>query len=297
MLASSPLPDLAIAWIHEDAADGFVPQYEQLMRSAITRFCCGAISIEECKASLPPFVTATHAIDRLYAVLGCRVEPVHSVRPSKPGLIASRRRRCKQWTDAEDNRLLCAIHHYGIGAWPPIAAFVGNDRTRAQCAQRWFRVLDPRICKDDWTAADDKRLVRLVLLHGEAGWTYISREMQNRSDVQCRYRYLQLKRTGQDAQLVAAMAAGPQMLIETADDAFQKQLSKYIKKKGRPMKSALVSFNAAQQVPPNEDGSISSPPTGVLTSRINPTAPANPMEALIDWNFANHDEASELMSW
>ena len=73
MLAASPLPDVAIAWIHEDAADGFVRQYEQLMRSAITRFCCGTISFEECKASLPPFVTATHAIDRLYAVLRCQV--------------------------------------------------------------------------------------------------------------------------------------------------------------------------------------------------------------------------------
>jgi len=28
-----------------------------------------------------------------------------------------------------------------------VASFVGNGRTRAQCAQRWSRGLNPKICK------------------------------------------------------------------------------------------------------------------------------------------------------
>jgi hypothetical protein len=83
-------------------------------------------------------------------------------------------------------------------SWPVIASFVGNNRTRSQCAQRWRRSLDPRLSKNEWTANEDVQLIGLVSRFGPEGWNYISRKMGNRSDVQCRYRYIQLTRTAKE---------------------------------------------------------------------------------------------------
>jgi hypothetical protein len=85
-------------------------------------------------------------------------------------------------------------------SWPVIAGFVGNNRTRSQCAQRWRRSLDPRLSKNEWTATEDAQLVGLVRRFGGEGWNFISRKIGNRSDVQCRYRYMQLMRTAKAHQ-------------------------------------------------------------------------------------------------
>jgi hypothetical protein len=71
---------------------------------------------------------------------------------------------------------------------------VGNNRTSSQCSQRWQRGLDPRISRGRWTAEDEAKLLKLVAQFGEKSWIRISAAMGNRSDVQCRYRYLHLQR-------------------------------------------------------------------------------------------------------
>jgi hypothetical protein len=84
--------------------------------------------------------------------------------------------------------------------WSAVAQFVGNGRTRSQCSQRWIRVLDPRIYKQQWTAGEEDLLITLVAKYGQRSWMQVSAEIKTRSDVQCRYHYLQLhkyKRTRQ----------------------------------------------------------------------------------------------------
>jgi hypothetical protein len=111
------------------------------------------------------------------------------MRPIEP------RRKIREWTQWEDQRLLAGIYRYGLGNWRSIADFVGNDRTRAQCCQRWCRGLDPNIVKGNWTRETDEQLLALVALHGNKCWTQIAAELGNRCDVQCRYRYHQLAKS------------------------------------------------------------------------------------------------------
>jgi len=133
----------------------------------------------------------TDAIDRLGEILEISDDPLPRADDEDDSGSPSRR-RMKMWSTYEDNRLLAGIYRYGINNWAPISRFVGNSRTRAQCAQRWARGLNPRICKSSWAAAEDVRLVQLVRTYGDKAWTKVSSSMGNRSDVQCRYHYYQL---------------------------------------------------------------------------------------------------------
>lgn len=106
------------------------------------------------------------------------------------------RKKRSTWTNYEDQRLIAGIYRYGLDNWPLVADFVGNNRTRAQCAQRWSRGLNPRICKKHWSPEEDAQLISLVKKYGEKSWTKIAQCLGNRSDVQCRYHYRQISRDG-----------------------------------------------------------------------------------------------------
>ena len=104
------------------------------------------------------------------------------------------RKKTRTWTNYEDQRLLAGIYRFGLDNWTRVAQFVGNNRTRAQCSQRWNRGLNPRICKKHWSPEEDAQLIQLVQTYGEKSWTKISSCLGNRSDVQCRYHYRQISR-------------------------------------------------------------------------------------------------------
>lgn len=104
------------------------------------------------------------------------------------------RRRNRTWTPYEDQRLLAGILKNGIENWTPISKFVGNGRTRSQCSQRWYRGLNPKISKEQWSQEEEAKLMKLVEELGTGSWTKIAAKMGNRSDVQCRYRYKQLSK-------------------------------------------------------------------------------------------------------
>jgi hypothetical protein len=114
-----------------------------------------------------------------------------SPQDTRPG---AQRQRARIWTESEDQRLIAGLHRYGLDNWPAIAEFVGNGRTRSQCAQRWNRGLNPDLCKGPWTGADEDKLESLVARYGEKSWKKVSSHFGNRSDVQCRYHYQQQQR-------------------------------------------------------------------------------------------------------
>ena len=103
------------------------------------------------------------------------------------------RKKTRTWTIMENNRLLAGVYHYGTENWKSVAQFLGSGRNRAQCSQRWIRNLNPRISKKHWSEEETNRLEELVGIYGDKNWTKISALMGNRSDVQCRYHYQQMK--------------------------------------------------------------------------------------------------------
>jgi hypothetical protein len=136
-------------------------------------------------------VGTSDQITRIRDILGVGDDPIAGS-DEEDGDNLMQRKKMKMWSSYEDARLLSGIYRYGVNNWAPISRFVGNSRTRAQCAQRWARGLNPRICKETWDPVEDMRLLQLVQVFGDKSWAKISGSMGNRSDVQCRYHYHQL---------------------------------------------------------------------------------------------------------
>ena len=99
------------------------------------------------------------------------------------------RKEQRRWNQKEDDLLLEAIKEFGLSNWTNVAKFVGNERNRSQCSQRYKRDLCPNIKRDKWTFEEEKILMLLVQKFGESSWTTIAREMKTRSDVQCRFHF------------------------------------------------------------------------------------------------------------
>lgn len=105
------------------------------------------------------------------------------------------RKKAAIWTEEEDMRLLTAVSRFGNHDWRMISAFVGSGRTSSQCNQRWTRALNPSISHHPWTPQEDQKLFDLVTQMGECGWRKIASYLNGRTDLQCRHRYLQMKRS------------------------------------------------------------------------------------------------------
>jgi hypothetical protein len=164
------------------------------MDTIIQRFLTGDLDLETAAHESEALIGTKQPIDRLTTILAVTDQPIL---PSLPGgipdLKIQSRRKSNAWTPCEDMRLLAGLHRFGLSAWGSIARFVGNNRTKAQCCQRWCRGLDPRISKTPWTASEDEKLRDLVERFGRKQWTRIAKEMGNRCDIQCRYRFSQLQ--------------------------------------------------------------------------------------------------------
>lgn len=128
-----------------------------------------------------------------------------------PATVPGYRKKARRWTKEEDDRLAAAVQVHGTENWPLVATYVGGDRTRSQCSQRWHRCIDPKIEKCNWSREEEQKLIEAVQSHGNKAWTRIAAEMGNRSDVQCRFRYKFLlkkaKEMGTDIQPISAPMA------------------------------------------------------------------------------------------
>ena len=102
------------------------------------------------------------------------------------------RKPIQQWTKDEDTKLLNAVKKFGTDDWTTIAQIVGGSRTRQQCHQRWFRVIDPSISRKTWSEEEERLLLKLIEEEGNRAWTKIAKKIGTRNDVQCRYHYNQI---------------------------------------------------------------------------------------------------------
>jgi hypothetical protein len=182
---------------------GLLPELRQIMDSFISGILtmqrASAIFLEKAGTSLP--------VNRIAAIMHVPENPMHSQQFPEFSFTPNMhpRKKTHPWTKYEDQRLLCAINRFGLKDWASVSLFVGNQRTRAQCSQRWSRALDPRISKVLWTQDEEQRLRSLVEMHGSRAWARISAELGNRSDAQCRYHYQQMLKELQVSRQLAAI--------------------------------------------------------------------------------------------
>jgi hypothetical protein len=125
----------------------------------------------------------------------------------------TRRKKSNRWNPADDLKLLGAVEEHGSANWALVSQVVGGDRTRSQCAQRWHRVLDPKIDKSNWSHQEEQKLIDLVAAHGDKSWTKIAANMGSRCDVQCRFRYKFLLRKAEGVPSAVRPISAPDSVL------------------------------------------------------------------------------------
>lgn len=270
--ANSPLVDIAMNYVH-DLHKKIPPEQLLVIKNNFIQFVSGKITYQECSARLIPIISSTQPLDKIDEILRTSDWPLPPITVGKPhDPLKKTRVKTRQWAQYEDQRLLAGIHRYGINDWATIARFVGNGRTKSQCAQRWLRVLDPQISKEQWDNEQDSTLLQLISIIGDKSWTKISQFMNGRSDVQCRYRYHQLQKDENFQEKLNEAAK----IAKSKDDLFKTQA---IKSKSRRKQSQQqvypVNFNFQQ---PNLYNSQHSPPSYQpnIPSSIPYQTPQNP---------------------
>jgi hypothetical protein len=161
---------------------GLPPHIRQCLYRCIRNLLAESMTFDQCSQAVRAVVDKADFLLELQAILAA--EPAASI---------TRGRQKTRWTEDEDRRLLAAIHRYGVREWATIASFVGNGRTKSQCAQRWRRSLNPAISRQPWQPIEDETLDLAVQRYGECAWIKVSNEVKTRSDVQCRGRWQTLK--------------------------------------------------------------------------------------------------------
>jgi hypothetical protein len=98
-----------------------------------------------------------------------------------------------KFSDADDAKLVTAIHHLGTSDWAKIAREVATRNAR-QCRDRWRNYLNPSLALDiPWTDDEDAILVTKI---GEIGakWISLSQFFPTRSINSLKTRYHLLQR-------------------------------------------------------------------------------------------------------
>jgi hypothetical protein len=93
------------------------------------------------------------------------------------------------WTVVEDIELEDSVQLHGGKDWAAIAALVPS-RTKRQCQNRWYRVLDPSIVLTNgragkWSEDEVTKLKDAVLTHGGKNWKKIAALVPDRTIRQC----------------------------------------------------------------------------------------------------------------
>lgn len=149
----------------------------------------GTLTIEQASAQITNLGLSLHPLITAHDILATEFEPVPNCIKKKEDPKYAKKRFVCTWSDNEDKRLIFAIHKYGSKDYETVAKFVGNNRSRSQCSQRWERTLNPYINKAPWTQEEESMLIKAVARYGNKAWTQIANCLNTRTDVQCRYHY------------------------------------------------------------------------------------------------------------
>lgn len=202
-----PLVDVAMNYV-SDANITLSTDARNEVRASFRSLIKGGCKYSDVSRVLGKYTTCMEPLERIQAILDCVDCPIpHEFDETNEDTPGKSRKKTRTWSAREDQRLLMSVQLYGIDNWAPVTDFVGNGRTRAQCSQRWTRVLDPRISKGHWTMEEENNLFKLVQVYGEQSWMRVSADLGTRSDVQCRYHYGQMKKSAKERHLLQLKAS------------------------------------------------------------------------------------------
>ncbi|KAL7720709.1 Trichome differentiation protein GL1 [Entamoeba marina] len=97
------------------------------------------------------------------------------------------RKKAKNWSKDEDNKLLTAVDILGDTNWVEIAKYVGT-RSRKQCRERYINHVSPKIDKRKWTKEEDEIIMNTYQLVG-GKWCIINRKLEGRTARSVRNRF------------------------------------------------------------------------------------------------------------
>lgn len=170
------------------------PEVKNIVAMHLRNYIAGTIPFNVLENNVKQVISNTEPLQHLKSIIEIGQQPIpeNPISSQNGNDSESKRKKSRPWSQYEDDRLIAGIMRCGIENWTSISRFVGNGRTKSQCSQRWYRGLDPKISKMQWSQAEEDLLIHLISIHGSKAWTTISSQMKNRSDVQCRYKYKQL---------------------------------------------------------------------------------------------------------
>lgn len=236
----------------KDLAPKMSKEDSDTIKSILDRFLEGQCTFEEAAEVYRSTIGTIHPLEKIDAVLKVDDKPIvpQSENVNQYQSMYSyqnqSRKKTHPWSELEDQRLLSGIHKFGLDNWAAVCAHVGNARTRAQCSQRWFRGLDPRISKVLWTPEEDAKLIELVEKYGDRCWTKIASELRNRSDAQCRYHYRQLTKDSNDDEKSIGDGHGHVPAVFSAPSSqFRAQMQPIL-----PSQSQFLLPNHFNKIPP-----------------------------------------------
>ncbi|OHS96574.1 Myb-like DNA-binding domain containing protein [Tritrichomonas foetus] len=190
---STALLDIG-AYLIEETATSAKEHHKKTAVECLAKYVDGAITYKEACDIFIALINTKAPLERIDTILKTSDDPIQCNRRSST--LKNGRNESRIWTKYEDQRLVCGIHKFGED-WVRVARFVGNNRNKVQCSQRWCRSLNPTILKGPWSFEENKLLIELVEVHGDRNWKKVAAVLTKRTDAQCRYRYIQLKKTGE----------------------------------------------------------------------------------------------------
>ncbi|KAA8499442.1 Transcription factor MYB52 [Porphyridium purpureum] len=107
-------------------------------------------------------------------------------RPSRLTSIQYVRQRV-YWKADEDERLHAAVLQFRPNQWSRVADSV-KTRSRKQCRARWVNYHQANRLNREWTADEDRELLRQLSIHGKR-WSRIASSIPGRTENDCKNRY------------------------------------------------------------------------------------------------------------
>ena len=161
---------------------------KSMIKEILNQYLNGGINFEQCCDLFHESIRSTRPIDLLRTILTILPPNISEIIPNNADDLATRK-KTQIWKYSEDMRLLKGIMFHGNENWTQISENFVMTKSSSQCNQRWLRKLNPQISKAPWAESEVTNLIKLVEERGEKAWADISREIGNRSDSQCRFKY------------------------------------------------------------------------------------------------------------
>eukprot|EP00045_Choanoeca_perplexa_P013506 m.153647 g.153647 ORF g.153647 m.153647 type:complete len:867 (+) comp16371_c0_seq23:131-2731(+) len=100
----------------------------------------------------------------------------------------NKERQKVKWTKEDDQRLTAIMADIPSRDWMQASRLM-KDRTGPQCMHRWLKSIDPSISRSKWRKEEDLKLAEGVAQYGKV-WAKVQRLLPNRTDMQCRERFV-----------------------------------------------------------------------------------------------------------